>query len=231
LAEEINNLILSQHRAIEKALHMSGNLAHGLKTPLAAISALCHKINSPEHVKDVDSISHYIADMHLHVERQLAIARSQAEAVSFVGDSKVIDEIEDVIKTLNKINDGKNINWNLEIDHNLRINIQRNDFAEIMGNLLDNARKWAVSHVNVAASETDTHLRIFISDDGPGVDLRDHKRILERGIRLDERTPGTGLGLSICQAILETYQSSLELVKSETGGLTIYFEISKSASR
>jgi signal transduction histidine kinase len=105
------------------------------------------------------------------------------------------------------------------------------DLAEILGNLLDNARKWARSEVSLTARSAAANVELCIEDDGPGVSEADHARVMRRGTRLDESVPGSGLGLNITQAVVEAYGGSMALDRSASGGLLVRLSLPRQHSR
>ncbi len=96
------------------------------------------------------------------------------------------------------------------------------DFDEVFGNLLDNARKWARARIAISISASEGRVTLVVADDGPGIEAEDMQAARERGKRLDERVQGSGLGLSIVDAVLESYGADFELARSEAlGGLEV----------
>ena len=119
----------------------------------------------------------------------------------------------------------KGILFDLSCDEALRFDGEKEDFDEVLGNLIDNAGKWAESRVMVTATALESEgenrslMEILVEDDGPGVPDSDLDALFERGRRLDERVPGTGLGLAIVRDIVEMYGGQARLERSELGGL------------
>lgn len=99
------------------------------------------------------------------------------------------------------------------------------DLSEILGNLLENACKWAEARVRVCAEQNGKRIRVKIGDDGPGIDPRQHVTAMRRGARLDERKPGSGLGLPIAQDLARLYGGTLELGQSPWGGLEVLVDL------
>jgi signal transduction histidine kinase len=103
------------------------------------------------------------------------------------------------------------------------------DLEEMLGNLMDNACKWARSRVRVSGSRNRQHLLLAVEDDGPGIARSDREEVLLRGRRLDEFTVGTGLGLAIVRDLAELYRGSLELTRSGLGGLRATLDLPATA--
>ena len=115
---------------------------------------------------------------------------------------------------------GDELSWKLRIDDGIRVKVDRDAMSEVLGNLLDNARKWAKSDVTVTAETSDEVLTIDISDDGPGVAACDRQRILDRGHRLDEWMLGSGFGISIAASVMEEIGGRLDIAGSARGGVS-----------
>ena len=109
--------------------------------------------------------------------------------------------------------------------------MEESDLAEILGNLLDNARKWARSEVEIAARSVTDGVELLIDDDGPGVPESDRVRVMLRGTRLDESVPGWGLGLNITKTIVEAYGGQMLLDCSVRGGLSVRLKLPRSNQR
>ena len=108
---------------------------------------------------------------------------------------------------------------------NVALAMNAEDFAEVLGNLIDNARKWAKSLVIASVAINGSRAFVSVEDDGPGISDDQQTRVLSRGVRLDEKVQGSGLGLSIVEAVLEDYGSKLDLGHAETGGLRAGFQV------
>jgi signal transduction histidine kinase len=116
---------------------------------------------------------------------------------------------------------GEQLDWSLDCAPEHSAPVEAGDLAEILGNLLDNARKWARSEVHISARSLPDNVELAIDDDGPGVPVSDRVRVLRRGIRLDESIPGSGLGLNIVKAVVEAYGGEMDLASSVQGGLSV----------
>jgi signal transduction histidine kinase len=130
--------------------------------------------------------------------------------------------IEKVVVTLDRIAAERGLTWTIDAREDVTFIGDENDLLELVGNLADNAAKWATSHVRVSALQAaGGTLVITIADDGPGVPDGAHDDTLVRGRRLDEATEGSGLGLSIVAKIVDAYGGTLRISQSEAGGLTV----------
>jgi signal transduction histidine kinase len=166
-----------------------------------------------------DSVVKQVGTMRRQVDHYLARARA-AGAVNAIGNrTEVSPVIEDLARVLGRIHVERGITIALEPPGALCFRGERQDLEEMLGNLMDNACKWAKTRVAVSAlSLSGTMLEIVVGDDGPGLSLDELSRIGERGERLDESVPGTGLGLAIVRDIARLYGGSLSLGRSSMGG-------------
>lgn len=226
LGREINDLVAAQTAATERAKAQSGNLAHGLKTPLAAIAAEADRLRRASMPEIAEHLERHVATMQRHVERHLALARSQG-GIRHAGPSRInLGEcLAESMAALRNLPSDRAISWQLSGDLDTMAEIGREDLEEVVGNLMDNARKWARSRIDVRAKRTGSGVLVSVSDDGAGISDDKLAIVRQRGVRLDERVPGSGLGLSIAEAILETYRSELRLGPAEFGGLEASFEL------
>ena len=128
--------------------------------------------------------------------------------------------LADLARTLGKIYGRQGIEVQAEIEPGLVFRGERQDLEEMVGNLMDNACKWAESDVKVSSRRAgERELEIRIEDNGPGLTDEQAKAALKRGVRLDEKAPGSGLGLSIVTDLARAYEGEVEFSRSEMGGL------------
>jgi signal transduction histidine kinase len=220
LVAETNRLLDAQETALIKARARAGDLAHGLKTPLTALSMLAEGLRAEGQQGLAQDIENHLKGLGRHVERELA--RSRIAAGGQISHRALLDQtVSGLVKTISKLPRGDGIDWCIDSPAGLTAAVDDADLAEILGNLLDNARKWARSMVTLTAHRRDREIEILVEDDGPGIPVADRSRVLNRGIRLDERVPGSGLGLTIAKEIVEAYHGQLELGGSEAGGLQV----------
>jgi signal transduction histidine kinase len=126
-----------------------------------------------------------------------------------------------LVRTVSKLYAGRALNISSNIPRHLRVRLHSEDLDEILGNLLDNACKWATSQIAVQASGKNSILILQVDDDGPGLPAALRTAVLERGVRMDEATPGTGFGLAIVRDLAELYGGSIRLDGSDLGGLRV----------
>ncbi len=215
LAQELNEVLDAQEASVERARARAGDLAHGLKTPLTVLGAVARDVAGKGLVSEAREIEAQAEAMRRHVERQLARARmASGHGVTSV---PFRENAERVIATMKRAAGGDNISWNLSVTPPDAIAMERQDLIELLGNLFDNARKWAKSSIKASFEKG----LILVEDDGPGVPEAELARIADRGWRLDETTQGTGLGLAIVKDIADVYGASLSFSRSARGGLLV----------
>jgi signal transduction histidine kinase len=221
LVTEANRLLEGQEKALEAARARAGDLAHGLKTPLTALGLVAEKLRQLKEHNIAGELDQQLKGLAAHVERELARTRMAANAA--VTQRTLVHPIATrLLRTMEKLPHGDRIRWSLDCRPDFVVPVEEVDLAEVLGNLLDNARKWARSKVTMTARSAASRIELAIEDDGPGVSEADYARVLRRGTRLDESVPGSGLGLNIARAVVEAYGGRLALEKSAAcGGLLV----------
>jgi signal transduction histidine kinase len=223
LASELNLMISFNREILERARTQVGNLAHALKTPLSVIVNEMTQDHSSSSDKVVEQVQIMRRQLSYYLDRARTAARYNVIGVS----TEINPLIEGLVRTFEKIFRDKSLQFDIIMNENFLFRGERQDFEEMIGNLLDNAGKWAATAVVIsveAVPQSDLHdlnhyFIVHVEDDGPGLppDLRN--TALLRGGRLDETKPGSGLGLSIVQDLARLYGGSLELGQSARGGL------------
>jgi signal transduction histidine kinase len=226
LAGELNLLLSSNREILERARTQVGNLAHALKTPLSVITNDARAENSPFAVK----IAEQATMMRDQVTWYLDRARAAARAGAIGAATDVAPVVAALVRTFEKIYDERGIEFVANESEGLRFRGERQDLEEMLGNLIDNAGKWASSRVAIgveAAGQNDARplLAFVIDDDGPGLPAASREAAVARGRRLDESKPGSGLGLSIVVDIATVYGGSLSLSDSPLGGLRVQLNL------
>ncbi|HUZ91146.1 MAG TPA: ATP-binding protein [Methylocella sp.] len=222
LASELNLLIGANRDVVERARTQVGNLAHALKTPLSVIINEAAADRGPLAAK----VEEQAAIMRDQVSYYLNRARAAVRARTLGGVTEVAPSAEALVRTFEKIYSERAIGFTLMAPRTLRFPGERQDFEEMVGNLVDNAGKWARHAVTITMEPEPCRtlserrfFRVMIDDDGPGLapDLR--QAALSRGQRLDETKPGSGLGLSIVADLAGLYGGALTLEDGPGGGL------------
>ncbi|MBT3071366.1 HAMP domain-containing histidine kinase [Rhodomicrobium sp. Az07] len=233
LVEEMNALIDSQEREIERSRGRAADLAHGLKTPLAALSADARRLRGQGEKHIADDIESVVAAMGRHVDRELARARVRGVAGrSASRPTPLAPLLASLIATLGRTPEGARVVFDTSLPRDFAIPMDRTDLAEVLGNLLENAARHASTRVLVSAAADEAGARVLITveDDGVGIAPEVRDWVMARGVRLDERERGTGLGLAIVQDVLDAYGWRLSLdASSALGGLRATIESGRQA--
>jgi signal transduction histidine kinase len=227
LAREINALIEANREIVERARTHVGNLAHALKTPLSVmVNEAAARADDPLAVK----VREQTGIMRDQVARHLERARIAARATVVGTVTDVGPVVTSLTRTMEKIYHPRGIAIDLSAPEGVRFRGERQDLEEMLGNLVDNACKWAQARVSIevtsgqadAAVATDAAqpvIRIAVDDDGPGLSPAEREKVARRGQRLDETKPGSGLGLSIVLELAALYGGGLALSTAPIGGL------------
>ena len=219
LADELNLLVAANREVVERARTQVGNLAHALKTPLSVL------INEAGDTSDplAGKVREQTALMRDQVSFYLDRARAAARAGAIGATTEVGPALDALARTFRKIHRERDIVFPETLPE-IRFLGERQDFDDLVGNLLDNACKWAASRVELSlgvepAAAGRSRLVVTIDDDGPGLAPDMRAEAMRRGRRLDETKPGSGLGLSIVADLSAAYGGALALEESPDGGL------------
>lgn len=220
LVEEVNALLDSRDHEIVRARDRAADLAHGLKTPLAALAADSSRLRNKGETEIAGEIEAVIETMRRHVDRELARTRARgADRLRPGAVTLVAPLVQSLIATVARAGATDRIKYRMTIADDLAVPFDRADLAEVLGSLLENAARHATSQVRVVADRSPDRTVISVEDDGPGIAPELRSIALARGSRLDERGGSTGIGLAIVQDVLDAYGWTLELTVSELGGL------------
>ena len=223
LARETNALIDANKEIVERARTHVGNLAHALKTPLSVmVNEAMARGSDPFALKVMEQAGIMRDQVARHLERARLAAR-----LTVVGSvTEVAPVVTALARTMEKIHRDKDLTIEVHADDKARFHGERPDLEEMVGNLVDNACKWASSRVTIEvgcerpdpASATQI-VRLVVDDDGRGLSPSEREQVAKRGQRLDETKPGSGLGLSIVVELAALYGGSLTLGTAPIGGL------------
>ncbi len=228
LVKQINHLLLHTEDTLMRSRNALGNLGHALKTPLAVLFSLANRQELNAHPELREQLRHQLANMQERIGRELGRARLTGEALpgAYFDCTR---EIPDLINTLMQIHGGGlHIAW-IE-QQSLRLPWDREDILELLGNVLDNACKWAKHQVLLKIQQDEHHFTLTVDDDGPGIPVDAREQVLQRGARIDELVQGHGLGLGIVRDIVEHCKGELELHTSYLGGLQVVIRLPIAAS-
>jgi two-component system sensor histidine kinase PhoQ len=217
ITANMNALLRSERERLLRYRNTLGNLAHSLKTPLAVARSLANTAQLQDQITRMDEIVSY----------QLKRAAMSGGTTLGSAPIEVAGVFESLRVTLQKVYADKRIDILLQVDPNARYVGDQGDLLEIAGNILDNACKWCGTQVQMTATPLITPgtrregLQLVVEDDGPGIEVEQRKRVLERGARLDERVSGQGIGLSVVQEVAQLSGGSVDIDTSSLGGAKI----------
>lgn len=222
LAAELDKLLDAQDQALARARTRAADLAHGLKTPLTALAAEAARLRGRGEDGTAEEIETVTEAMRRHVERELARARA-AGAGAAPRRASPAAVARQVVEVLRRTPRGQDLAWTVDVPADLLVHVDSQDLAEMLGNLAENAAKWARGSVRLATAceeGTPALAMLTVEDDGPGIAEERAEEALVRGGRLDTTKPGTGLGLAIVGDLAEAYGGTLGLRRSgRLGGL------------
>ena len=220
LADELNLLVDANREVVDRARTQVGNLAHALKTPISVILNEARASPSPLAGKVEEQAGLMTRQVGYYLERARAAARAGSIGVS----TEVEPVAAALVRAFEKIHRDDGRTFTFAVSDGLRFRGEKQDLEEMLGNLVDNAGKWAESHVAILAApapgdEERRFLALTVDDDGPGLAPEQRAEAMKRGRRLDETKPGSGLGLSIVTELAGLYGGALKLDDSPLGGL------------
>jgi signal transduction histidine kinase len=217
LVSELNGLLEQNAANLERARRHVANLAHGLKTPLATLAIAL----SERGLNGAGELYSLVMSMERRIRHHLARARAAAVSGPTRTRTPIAPRLDDITNALGKFNADKRIALAQNVSGDLAVACEQQDFDEMIGNLLDNAFKWARSKVDVRAHHDGRSVAIVIEDDGPGLRPDQIPQVLRPGERIDESAPGFGFGLPITRELAELYGGELSLDASVLGGLRV----------
>ncbi len=229
LVAQINHLLAHTEDSLRRSRNALGNLGHALKTPLAVLFSLTASERLQAMPEFAAQIREQLEQIQQRLSRELNRARLAGDALPGAHfDCDV--ELPGLLSTLGMIH-GDGLLVRPDVAPGLSLPWDREDLLELLGNLLDNACKWADSEVCLGIRQTPDSYLLWVDDDGPGIPEDARQRVLERGARLDEQMDGHGLGLGIVRDIAEAWNGRMDLRASPLGGLRVYIELPRKAGR
>jgi signal transduction histidine kinase len=225
LVTQLNRLTHHTEDRLKRSRNALGNLGHALKTPLAILFSLANRSELNNQPALRDNLRNQLQQMQERISRELARARLAGEALPGA-HFHCASELPDLVSTLKLIHPRElQIGW--DASANLRLPWDREDILELLGNLLDNACKWARQQVQVSIAHNPAQQRfeLVVEDDGPGIAEAEREQVLSRGTRIDEQVQGHGLGLGIVRDIVEHCGGELSLQQSSLGGLAVVIHL------
>lgn len=229
LVAQINHLLAHTEDSLRRSRNALGNLGHALKTPLAVLISLA----SSERLDDLPEVREQLREQLEQIKQRLSRELNRARLAGDALPGAHFDcavELPGLLSTLGMIH-GQHLSIHHQVPSELSLPWDREDLLELLGNLLDNACKWADSEVCLSIEQAGHAYRLYVDDDGPGIPQASRASVLERGARLDEQVDGHGLGLGIVRDIIETWGGQLVLLESPLGGLRVSIELPRKAAR
>ena len=219
LTSEVDALLQSREEQLRKARERAADLAHRLKTPLQALAGDVLRLRAAGQTRAADDIDGLIATMRRLVDHEMARARiADRDRRARTDPAKAM---RDVVSVLRRTPRGEELDWTIEAPDDLRVDMDADDLAELLGVLTENAARYGRLSVRLAARRMGREAVIVIEDDGPGVPPDKLANVLKRGERLDTTSGGAGLGLSIASSLAEAASGALALENRVSGGLRV----------
>jgi len=220
LAEAINALAEAREADLARARRRAGDLAHSLKTPLAALSAQSRRAREAGAVEAADGLDDAIAAVAAALEAELARARAAAaREAAFAAEAAPLAIAERLVSVLERTVEGERLMFDVEIPDGFKVPASEEAITEMLGALIENAARYGRRQVRISGAPMADGLALFVGDDGPGIDQGRAEAALARGARLDEAGPGHGLGLAIVRDLAEASGAVLRMDRSPLGGL------------
>jgi signal transduction histidine kinase len=229
LVNDLNALIEQREQAVRRAVAKAGDLAHGLKTPLALLALEAERASAAGQDEVAAALREQVGRMRRQIDYHLAHARAAASGSGLGARASVSESADGLARTLPRLYADRHLSIDVRVDPSHVVRVQREDLDEMLGNLLDNACKWARSRVVIESTPAgDTRagvesgvsrILITVDDDGPGLALEMREKVMQRGVRADEKAAGSGLGLAIVRDLAEVYGATVTLNDSPLGGL------------
>jgi signal transduction histidine kinase len=219
LVNDLNSLLAHRERVVKRALAKAGDLAHRLKTPLAVLAQEAERAEASGQHEIASTISLQVDRMRRQVDYHLTQARATSPGNVPGARCSVLVATEGLTRALLKIHAARGLAIEIDVPPEHFIRGQREDLEEMLGNLLDNACKWAKSKIKLTSTQENSVVVITVDDDGPGLPASMRDQVLQRGVRADEAAPGSGLGLAIVRDLAQLYEGTIRLDSSPLGGL------------
>ena len=223
LVRQINHLLAHTEDNLKRSRNALGNLGHALKTPLAVLISLANDPRLAAYPQIQITLREQLEQIQQRMGRELNRARLAGDALpgaQFDADA----ELPGLLSTLGMIH-GEHLQLTHSVAPGLLLPWDREDMLELLGNLLDNACKWADAQVELSLCQTPQGYVIEVQDDGPGIPEGERDQVFSRGTRLDEQTSGHGLGLGIVRDIVEAWGGQMQLETGALGGLLVRIKL------
>jgi two-component system sensor histidine kinase PhoQ len=227
LADNLNTLIDTERRRLARYRNTLDDLAHSLKTPLAALRTLLAEQRTRSDAATHGALQRELERMDQRVSHQLRRARATGATGLGTEPVAVAPIVTDLKMTLDKVYRDKRVSCTVEVAPSTVFRGDPGDLTEILGNLMDNGYKYCRSRVHVAAKSTPERLVITVGDDGRGITAEEATTLFKRGSRVDESVPGQGIGLAVVRETVELYRGTLDVGRSVLGGAELRVELAR----
>ncbi|MBT8074555.1 MAG: hypothetical protein HKP21_12705, partial [Xanthomonadales bacterium] len=215
LVDELNFLLDHNAVLVKRARNQLGDLAHSVKNPLTVITNEARDLPP----KQRNLIIGQTSEISKNIDHYLSRARTFGNEKVLGSRSSIRTVTDDLVYAMQRIYQENELEFDLSRLNSCWFKGEAQDLEEMMGNLIDNACKWAKSQVRVTCGTTHGNLEVVVEDDGPGIPEAEFENVMRRGHKLDGSIPGHGQGMGIVNDIAALYSGALELGKSELGGL------------
>jgi Signal transduction histidine kinase len=214
LANAMNRVLERDQSLIERSRQTADNLAHALKTPIAVIGTLAGRLSDDQRVTLQSEIQRMDAAIRHHLSRA-----SAAGPPALGASSNLAETLQPLIQGFERLAQRRQLECDFIIPETIRVRTDPQDLQEMVGNLVDNAAKWARQRFRLVVEQSAGGILIRVMDDGPGMSADARAAVMGRGVKLDESSAGSGLGLAIARDLAGLYGGDLHLEQSEEGGI------------
>ena len=226
LVNEFNHVLAENADMVQRARTQAGNLAHAVHTPLTILANAADGQATPL----ARLVQEQVASARRQVDYHLARARAAAAVRATGLATPVLEPLRALLRTMARLHGARGLSFELaDGAQDLAFRGETQDLYEMLGNLMDNAGKWARTRVVVDVRREGQQLCFTVDDDGPGIPEEQRQRMFERGVQLDERRTGSGLGLDIVRALADSYGGSVQALASPLGGARLVLRLPAAA--
>jgi signal transduction histidine kinase len=218
LVRDLNTLLEEREQRVARAVAKAGDLAHGLKTPLAILMQDIERAQALGQPDLAESMRQQVDRMRRQIDSHLAQARATARG-TMGARGGVADAAQAIARAMERLYVDRHLTIAVAVATDLTVRVPPEDLEEMIGNLVDNACKWASTRVSIGATAADGRITIDVDDDGRGLDPSMRDAVLQRGVKADQRASGSGLGLAIVRDLATAYGGTIALEQSPDGGL------------
>jgi signal transduction histidine kinase len=228
--DEINTLLAEQNSSMAFARARAADLAHGLRTPLAGLQTAADRLRALGDIAEAESVEKLVESITERIEYQLRLSQLRLRSRTNIARAAVGDTIDQVVSVLRKTAKGETLEWQVEGDVAAAVRIDRHDFIELLGVILENAARYARHSIRITSTHANGFVQIAISDDGCGMTDAQIGRATQRGVRYDQTGQGSGLGLAIAADITDFNGGSLLVQRGERDGLAVVISLPEASA-